>query len=168
MPDSIVPLNTSLHERQNFACGHAVLDRYFHQQVSQDVKKKACTCFTLADEKNTVKGYYTLSSASIPRASLPAPLQKKLPLYPDLPVTLLGRLAVDGSCKGQGFGEVLLIDALQKSYAATATVASLAVVVDPIDDKAVKFYAKYGFLLIPDTGKMFLPMKTIADLLAAE
>jgi GNAT superfamily N-acetyltransferase len=166
MPDSIVPLNTSIHDRENFACGNAVLDRYFHQQASQDVKKKACTCFVLADEENTAKGYYTLSSSSIPRASIPTTYQKKLSLYPDLPVTLLGRLAVDEKFKGQGLGEILLIDALKKSYDATGTIASLAVIVDPIDENAVRFYTKYGFILIPDSGKMFIPMKTIADLLS--
>ena len=39
-------------------------------------------------------------------------LAKCLPRYPPLPVTLIGRLAVDQRLKGQGRGAFLLIDAL--------------------------------------------------------
>jgi hypothetical protein len=38
---------------------------------------------------------------------------------------------------------------------------SFAVVVDPLDEEAEGFYTKYGFIQLPDSGKMFLPMKTI-------
>lgn len=165
MPDSIVPFDRAIHRRENFSCGNAVLDRYFKEQLTQDIKKLACTCFILADEHHSVKGYFTLSSLSIPKSSVPEVYQKKLALYGDVPVTLLGRLAVDVQYKGKGFGETMLMDALHKSFMATRTIASWAVVVDPIDDSAVKFYKKYGFVLIPDSGKMFLPMKTIEELM---
>ena len=154
------------HDRPSFTCGNAVLDRYFHQQVSQDLKAKVCTCFVLCEEGSPlVKGYYTLSGASIPRELIPADLQKKLPRYPELPVTLLGRLAIDENFRRKGFGELLLLDALKKSYEVSQTsVGSMAVIVDPIDEAAKQFYAKYGFIELPDSEKMFMPMKTIAGL----
>jgi hypothetical protein len=37
-------------------------------------------------------------------------------------------------------------------------------VVDPLDEDAEAFYTKYGFIMLPDSGKMFLPMKTIKNL----
>ena len=40
----------------------------------------------------------------------------------------------------------------------------MAVVVDPIDESAKNFYKKYGFIMLPDSEKMFLPMETIATL----
>ncbi len=43
-------------------------------------------------------------------------------------------------------------------------IRSLAVVVDPINEEAILFYRKYGFIQPPDSGKMFLPMKTISKL----
>jgi GNAT superfamily N-acetyltransferase len=91
---------------------------------------------------------------------------KKLPLsYKDLPATLLGRLAVDNRYQGQGLGELLLIDALKRSYDTSITsIGSMAVIVDPIDDDAVKFYKKYGFILLPDSGKMFIAMDTVSRL----
>jgi ribosomal protein S18 acetylase RimI-like enzyme len=45
------------------------------------------------------------------------------------------------------------------------SIGAMAVVVDPINDKAVEFYKKYGFEQLPESGKMFLPMKVISQLL---
>jgi ribosomal protein S18 acetylase RimI-like enzyme len=82
-----------------------------------------------------------------------------------LPVTLLGRLARDVKYKGQNIGNILLIDALKRSYEVSLNaIASMAVVTDPIDDKAAAFYKKYGFISL-ESGRMFLSMGTIAELL---
>ncbi|WP_341841204.1 GNAT family N-acetyltransferase [Chitinophaga caseinilytica] len=89
------------------------------------------------------------------------------PSYSDLPVTLLGRLAVDKTCQGQRIGELLLIDALFRSYENSKIIGSIAVVVDPLDEDAVGFYKKYGFVTLPDSGKMFMPMKMIEQLVEA-
>lgn len=32
---------------------------------------------------------------------------------------------------------------------------SIGVVVDPLDEDAVAFYKKFGFITLPDSGKMF-------------
>jgi GNAT superfamily N-acetyltransferase len=159
-----VPFNSS-HKKGNFQCGVVLLDNYLHTQAKQDVIRKLSACFILADENNKMLGYYTLSSASIPCSILTDAIQKKLPSsYSDLPCTLLGRLAVDQKYQGKGNGELLLVDALKRSFDTSSIVGSMAIVVDPIDDKAVKFYRAFGFLHLPDSGKMFLPMATIAEL----
>ena len=76
------------------------------------------------------------------------------------------RLAIDISAAGKGYGSLLLIDALKKSYDNRTIVASAAVAVDPIDEKAVNFYLKFGFIALPDSKKMFLTMFTIEKLFA--
>jgi len=158
-----VPLNNS-HNKEKFNCGKSLLDSYLHKQAKQDVKRRLSACFILPDG-NDVKGYYTLSTASVERKLLPEEIIKKLPpSYNDLPTILLGRLAVSKDYQGQGLGEMILLDALKRSYLTSKEVGSMAVVVDPLDDEAVKFYAKYDFILLPDSGKMFLPMETIAQL----
>ncbi len=161
-----VPLNTS-HKKNNFNCGKYLLDNYLHKQAKQDVKRKLTVCFILATKDNTVQGYYTLSNAGIPSNELPEDLRKKYPRsYTNLTATLLGRLAVDQSFQGQKIGELLLLDALKRSFEVSTTeIGSMAVIVDPLDADAVKFYEKYGFITLPDSGKMFLPMATIAALL---
>ncbi len=162
----LTSLLTSDHEKAYFSCGNDMLDSYLHKQAKQDMKKRLSACFILSDDDKEIKGYYTLSSASIQRAQLPGEIIKKLPpSYNDLPVTLLGRLAVDIRFKGQGLGKIILIDALKRSYETSiANVASMAIIVDPIDDAAISFYLKYGFVLLPGSGRMFIAMNTIEQL----
>jgi len=119
----------------------------------------------MATDEGQIKGYYTLSNAGLPRDTLPKDWQQKLPpSYQSLPVTLLGRLAISKSSQGKGIGGLLLVDALKRSFLVSEEVGSMAVIVDPIDDDAMNFYQRYGFILFPDSGKMFLPMKTIGEL----
>lgn len=159
-----LPLNNN-HKKSDFSCGNAALDNYLQKQAKQDIKRKLSACFILNDDKNNIKGYYTLSNAGIPREVIPENISKKLPrAYDSLPVTLLGRLAINEKHKGQGLGKLLLIDALKRSYEVSKVIGSMAIIVDPIDENAVRFYEKYGFIILPDSEKMFLPMKTIETL----
>ena len=163
-----VPLSSS-HKKERFSCGKILLDNYLHKQAKQDVKRMLSACFVLPDEEKNIKGYYTLSSSSIERNLLPDEIVKKLPpSYLDLPIILLGRLAVSQNYQGQGIGEILLIDALKRSYGVSKEIGSMAVVVDPLDKDAVRFYAKYEFIELPDSAKMFLAMPTIAKLFPGE
>lgn len=159
------PLN-SRHRKSDFSCGKELLDTYLHKQANQDIKRKLAACFVVADpETNLIKGYYTLSNNSIPLEIVPGEIRKKLPgSYEAIPTTLLGRLAIDHTFQGQGIGKLILVDALKRSYELSKTIGSFAVVVDPIDQEAENFYQKYGFIKLPDSGKMFLPMKTIGQL----
>lgn len=112
-----------------------------------------------------VLGYYTLSACVIPVSELPEELRRKLPRYPQLPVTLLGRLAVDLSLKGRGMGQFLLMDALWRSLGAASQIAAMAVLVDAKDSAAETFYKHFGFIpLQRQPARLFLPMKTVAGL----
>ncbi len=152
-------------EKSNFDCGYALLNDYLKKQARQNVQRDLSACFVLLDDSDVIKGYYTLSANSIQRNEFQPELIVKLPVsYSELPTILLGRLALDTSIKGQGWGEILLMDALNRCYDISMSLGSIAVVVDPIDENAQSFYKKYGFLLLPDSGKMFIAMKTIEKL----
>lgn len=153
------------YDKSKFSCGYELLDNYIIKQAKQDVNRDLSACFVLVGDDHIVKGYYTLSANSIKREEFTDDLVKRLPpSYVELPTILLGRLAIDQSIKGRGFGERILLDALNRSLSISESIGSIAVVVDPIDEKAQAFYAQYGFILLPTSGKMFLPMKTIKDL----
>jgi GNAT superfamily N-acetyltransferase len=157
------------HEKRNFECGHNLLDNYIKTQAKQDVNRDLSACFVLGDESYNVFGYYTLSANSINREDFPDELSRKLPpSYADLPAILLGRLAIDNSFKGRGYGEILLFDALKRCVEISDSLGSLAVVVDPIDENARKFYGRYGFILLKGSDKMFIPLKTIRELFLAK
>lgn len=157
-------LNSSLNKK-DFKCGKEMLDNYLHTQASQDVRRKLCVVFAMF-EGTIIKGYYTLSNASIPLELIPEGIKKMMPRsYQALPVTLLGRLANDEKFKGQGLGGILLLDALKRSYQiASRSLGSIAVIVDPLDIEALAFYEKFGFVNLPDSEKMFMPMADIAQL----
>lgn len=159
--DYIVELLSSHHDRGAFSCGVEQLDRYLQQQANQDKRKYVATHFVAFDrERQKIIGYYTLSATSIKLTELPESIAKKLPLYPVLPATLLGRLAVDRDYQKQGWGDFLLINALQRSL--NNEIASMAVVVDAKDEGAVSFYEHYHFLRFPARpNRLFLTMKVI-------
>ena len=119
--------------------------------------------FILLLPDGTIAGYYTLSSTSVQLADLPASIVRKLPRYPLVPATLLGRLAIDRRHQGKGYGQFLLADALYR--AARSEITSFAVIVDAKDDDARRFYERESFLSLPDqTMKLFRPMADIRRL----
>ncbi len=164
----IIAVLDKTHNRSAFACEEPALTHYLQKQVSQDMKKKLAVCFVATDDKSNVMGYYTLSSESLGREQIPAKYINKLPANYQAPVILLGRLARHIHAKGTGLGEHLLIDALFRSYTLSEnSIGAMAVVVDPINEHAVRFYHKYGFIQLPDSGKMFLPMHTIKQVMSS-
>jgi predicted GNAT family N-acyltransferase len=161
----IEPLGSE-HNRAVFCCGVEKLDRYLQKQAGQDARNYVAAPYVLFDKtSNTVIGYYTLSGTSIVAGELPTQIAKKLPRYPSLPATLLGRLAVDENYRGKGLGEELLMDALYRSWSHANRIASMAVVVDAKDEKARSFYEHYDFIQFPDRpNRLFLPMTTIVKM----
>jgi ribosomal protein S18 acetylase RimI-like enzyme len=158
----VVPFDPEV-DRTTFNSGVEPLDRYFKTQVGQDIQRRVTACFTAVDAHGLVAGYYTLASASILLADLPANQAKKLPRYPNVPAVRMGRLAVDQQFKGQGLGAALLADALRR--ACMAEIAAYALVVDAKNSKAAKFYAHHGFLATADNPLfLYLPLASVKGL----
>ena len=164
-PYRIEPLS-SAHPRQAFSSDSEPLDRYFHRQVSQDIRRHLAGCFVAVDNTtDAIAGYYTLSATSLALRDIPQAQAKRLPSYPNVPAALLGRLAVSQAHQGQGLGGVLLVDALRRTYVSELGV--YAMLVDAKDEAAQAFYEHYGFISLPlDDGRrrLFLPMATAKQL----
>ena len=153
------------HQRAAFSCGVEALDTYLHKQAGQDLKKRAAVPFVITPDGETVAGYYTLSQYAVQLDDVPTEIARKLPRYPVVPATLLGRLAVSSAFRGQGLGATLLMDALYRALAHSKEMASAGVVVDAKDAEALSFYRKYGFLELPKVERrLFLPMGTVEEL----
>jgi len=165
-PWTVEPLGKR-HDRAAFSCGKAPLDRYLKDQAGQDARRRVAAPFVLLPEEagKTIAGYYTLSAFGVRLDDLPEELAKRLPRYPVVPATLLGRLAVDRRYAGRGCGELLLMDALRRALDQAAAIAAAAVVVDALDDDAWRFYRHFDFIAFPDRrDRLFLPMKTVEAL----
>ena len=122
----------------------ASLDQMIEAATNQDVKNAA------AEARGAL--------------NLPADQAKGLPCI-DVPVVLLGRLAVDRSMQGQGLGSLLLIDALRRIVHVANEVGVRAVEVHAIDDNARNFYLHYGFVpLRDDLRHLFVPLDVVRKL----
>ncbi len=153
------------HDRAAFSCGVEALDVYLHKQAAQDLKKRAAVPFVITPDGKTIAGYYTLSQYAVQLDAIPGEVAKKLPKYPIVPATLLGRLAVGTAFRGQGLGAMLLMDALNRALQHSRELASAGIVVDAKDAAALEFYKKYGFLELPRVERrLFLPMGTVEQL----
>ncbi len=146
-------------DRSAFQSGSAPLDRYFHTQVGQDIRRRVTACYIaihIATER--IAGYYTLSAADIPVTDVPADLTRRLPRYPTIPAARLGRLAIDGQFHRMGLGGALLFDAVQR--AARSEVAMNAMIVEAKDASAEAFYRHHGFTLYGSAPELLIaPLK---------
>jgi len=137
------------HERAGFVCRKDALDNYFERQITQDMRRHLAAPFVMVMPDDTIGGFYTLSSTALRLTELPEDTTKRLPRYPLVPATLIGRLALDRRCHGRRWGSFLLLDALHRC--ATSDIASFAVVVDAIEGRGAKllparqFSAAAGF-----------------------
>lgn len=132
------------HHRATFSSGVEALDRYFREQVTQDVRRRVTACYVALEvATGTVAGYYTLAAAGVPLAKMPQQLIKRLPRYPSVPVARLGRLAIDKDYRGRKLGAALLWDAVMRAL--RSEVAVFALVVDAKDAQAEAFYRHHGF-----------------------
>jgi predicted N-acetyltransferase YhbS len=115
-----------------------------------------------------VVGYYSLAAGSIRREQLPtAKLRQNQPS--DVPVIVLGRLAVDLRFEGQGIGSGLIEDAFLRCLTAAAAIGVRAIVVQAIDDEAAGFYVRLQFVPLSSSGlALVLPIETAAGVALAD
>lgn len=160
----IQSLNRS-HDRTTFNCGNVSLNDWLKERAGQWQRKELARCYVaLRKGESRVVGYYALSSHHVSYKFLPTDQAKGLPGI-DLPVVLLGRLAVDQSVHGQGLGRLLLVDALRRAEHIADQLGIRAVEVDAVDKDAHSFYRKFSFTqLLDDPNHLFLPMHVIRKL----
>ena len=154
-------------DRQSFCSGSESLDRYFHRQVTQDIRRNLSACFVaICAADNSIAGYYTLSATSVALSNIPEELSRRLPNYPHLPAALIGRLAVDQNHQGQRLGTALLINAISRTISTEMGIYTL--LVDAKDDVAQRFCQHHNFTLLPDPERrLMLPIATARKLLGS-
>jgi ribosomal protein S18 acetylase RimI-like enzyme len=161
---TIEPLGAGLG-RKEFSSGVAALDRYLHEFVTQDIRRRISNCFVARDGAGKIAAYYTFAASSVPLLDIPEEERRKLPRYAVLPASLIGRLAVDQNFRGRGLGGALIMDAARKS--AHSEQAVFALIVDAKDEQAAAFYKHLGFRAYNSRPmSLFVPVATILAALA--
>ncbi len=74
----VVPLDKD-YDRTAFSCGFDPLDRYFQQQVTQEVRRRVTACFVALTSDQIIAGYYTIAATSVPLTGLPPNIAKNYP-----------------------------------------------------------------------------------------
>lgn len=153
------------HDRSSFDCGNPILTDWLKQRAGQFEKRDLARTYVATEPgSGVVRGYYAISNHRVVHEALPAEEAKGLPRL-DVPVVLLGRLAVDRTTQGQGLGSLLLIDALRRAQHLAEHVGIRAVEVDAIDEPARQFYLRFGFVPLLDApNHLFLSMQVIRKL----
>lgn len=165
MSDWIIERMSRVHDRSTFDCGNPLLNEWLRQRAGQYERKDlARTYVAVRPGETSVMGYYAISNHRVQFESLPDDQAKGLPRI-DVPVVLLGRLAVNRSAQGCGLGAFLLIDALRRVQYIAEQIGIRAIEVDAVDDAARRFYVKFGFTsLRDDPNHLFLPMPVVRRL----
>lgn len=162
----IEPLGSS-HDRAEFDCGVAPLNRYLRETARQHVAKGVAKTFVLVEEAvsapKAVLGFFTLSLCQVLANDVPPKWAKKLPGH--IPAMRLGRLAVARVHQREGLGKSLLVDAIYKVAAVAAAAGGIGLFVDAKDQTAADFYARFGFEPTPtEPLTLFMPMDTVRRL----
>lgn len=158
--DFAIELLAKNHRRENFDCGEESLNLFLKKYARQNQEKGFGRTFVAVLPNETeVFGYYTLSAGSISFEIIP----EKVPRYP-IPTAHLGRLATDLKMRGQGLGELLLVDALERTVLVAEKVGIYAIELFALTENAKNFYLKYGFISLEDDDKhLYLPIETLRN-----
>jgi GNAT superfamily N-acetyltransferase len=161
-----IELLAAHHDKVAFRCDNEQLERYLRSTATQDRKRNIAIPYVIYDkDRQKIIGYYTLSMSGINLEELPEEMIKKLPKYQIIGVTLIGRLAVNRDYKGFGWGKLLIMDAFQRSLNISKATGCFAMIVDAIDDDAVRFYQRFDFKTFPDsTDRLFRTMQSISQI----
>lgn len=157
------------HDRASFDCGEPALNdflrNYARQNQSENVGRTWVATFR---GQPRVLGFYTLTVASVAREQFSAEEMRRVPRYP-IPVAHLGRLAVDRSAQQTGLGEHLLMHALEQILRVSQVVGIFAVEVRAKNDRARRFYERYGFKAAQDDGlHLYLSVKVLPRLFGSD
>lgn len=154
----ILPL-TGSHDRQGFDCGCRELNDWLRGVAGQHQKKGLSKTFVavLGHAPRVICGYYALTLTEVDTGALPETQRKRLPRR--IPGVRLGRLAVATQHQKKRLGQLLLMDAVERTRLIRAHAGVAGLFVDAIDAEAAGFYTHFGFQpFVDEPLKLFLPL----------
>jgi GNAT superfamily N-acetyltransferase len=146
--------------------GHLSLDLWLRERAHRIEGLSARTYVVCAvEEPDRVVGFFSISAAMEQRNALPsAKTRRGMP--EQVPLLLIGRLAVDAQWQGRGLGSALLADALRRCLAASQIAGVRGVVAHAIDETAAAFYERHGFTRSPLGERvMLMPVETMRSII---
>lgn len=133
---------TDVHQLDAFDSGVISLDDWLRRRARTNQVNGASRTYVVADGVRVV-GYYALTSGALAAIDAPGSIRRNMP--DPIPMAVLGRLAIDRSCQGQGLGAALLQDAVLRTAQAAAILGIRGLLVHAISESAKRFYENHGF-----------------------
>jgi GNAT superfamily N-acetyltransferase len=154
-----VPL-TADHDPSAFDCGEPTLDDWLRHRALKNESRFSRTYVVC--EGRRIVAYFSISAGAVGRSAAPGKIRRNAP--DTIPVSVIGRLAVDRNHSGKGLGADMLADALRRIVVASQSIGIGAVLVHAKDAAARRFYMKHAeFIEYPaDSRSLFLPIETVA------
>ena len=153
-----VPL-TAAHDVSGFDCGEPSLNDWLRHRALKNESRFSRTYVVC--EGYRVVAFFCISAGSVERGAAPGKVRRNAP--DTIPVSVIGRLAVDRDHAGKGLGADILSDALRRIAIASQSIGIAAVLVHAKDEAAKRFYLRCAeFIAYPEDGRtLFLPIETV-------
>lgn len=140
------PEPLSVQQRlDGFDCGKYALNDWLLRHARQAQGSGSAKTFVVAEDDGRVVGYSSLTVGQVDTMDAPERVRKGMGQYP-LPVVILARLAVSKHDQGRGIGFGLLQDAIRRTMLIAEQAGIRALLTNPIDDEAARFYTRFGFI----------------------
>ena len=97
---------TAHHVTDGFSCGVDSLDQWLKRRSLKNQIQGGSRTYVACDEARVV-AYYALASGAVTTTQATGRFRRNMP--DPIPVVVLGRLAVDQSLHGKGFGRSLIL-----------------------------------------------------------
>ena len=150
------------HDRAEFDCGTNELNKYLRRTARQHLDKGMSRTFVLIDDdspKNII-GHYTLAACEIHVEKLPRKYSKKYP--PKAPAAKFARLAVAKNKRRQGYGALMMANAVERVLMVSKNLGIIGFFVDAKNESAKQYYGQFGFIPLPGNPlELFLPVATL-------
>jgi len=135
-------LLTFQHDVSAFTSDEPTLDIWLKERALKNQMAGASRTYVVCND-NYVIAYYCLSSGIVTTNEATGAIKRNMPR--EIPMILLGRLAVDTRYTGKGIGRALVNDALQRALQAADIIGVRGVLVDALSPTAKVFWESVGF-----------------------
>jgi GNAT superfamily N-acetyltransferase len=172
-PYTIEPFDPDKHDRADFSCGVVPVDNYFKRTANKLARAGNTRLYVMIGAEDALIGFYALNAHVVDYTDLPPRYARTRPRHGGIPAAYISMIGVDQRCSGNGFGGVLLADALIQIARAAEAIGIAVAVLDILDcgdpnlvARRKKLYSSYGFTPLPSNDlRMFLPIGTVRALL---
>lgn len=169
---TIEPLDVAKHDRAAFSCGVAQVDNFFRKTANKLAIAGNARVWVMAEPDGAVVGFYALNAHAVSFEALPPKYACTRPSSGMIPAGFIAMIGVGSAHQAEGYGGVLLVDALKRLARASDELGLAVVLMDVLDcGDAAKvarrkaLYLSFGFQPLPSRPlRLFLPIATAAAL----